>query len=95
MFFAALVGGQPSKVYATKFVLRDPEGASIAESVGPDVPFTTQIKRVNLPIALKPLSDASDIIKGPGKYRMEVVIQDEPIGSAEFEIIPAPQQPGI
>lgn len=85
-----LVGGQPSRVYATKIRIRDPHDRVILDKPFIDVPFTTQIKRANLWAPLTHFSDATDIIKETGQYHVDLMIEGEPIGTADLEVLQAP-----
>jgi hypothetical protein len=92
-FVAILVGGRPGKVYTTKLRFSDlTSGQVLAEKEGHDMPFTTQIKRINYPVPLASLSDSKDIVKQAGKYKMDLLIEEEVVATAELEIIAAPAQ---
>lgn len=91
-FITILVGGQPGKVYSTKLRFLDPSGSTLFERAGSDVPFTTQIKRVNYSEVLQGFSNSKDAIKQAGRYRCELLIDNECVAGADLDIVKAPQQ---
>lgn len=91
IFAVVLVGGQPGQIYTPTVRLRDPAGEVILEKSGIDIPFTTQITRINYAQALQMLSDGAEIIKGPGRYTMDFLIKGDVITSAELNVHPAPK----
>lgn len=66
-FVVILVGGQPGTVYTTRIVMKRSKSKEVvADAAGPDLPFTSQIRRINLAWPLSAVSKATDAIKGAG-----------------------------
>jgi hypothetical protein len=90
---AIVVGGRPGTIYSTKFQLL--EGATIlGEFRGADIPFTTQIKRVNIIQNLAEMNKGEPIIQHEGTYTLRLLINDQPTADTEFEIRRIPPPPG-
>lgn len=90
---AILLGGMG--IYTTRFRLSGPDGEEIATANGPDVPFTTQIKRSNLIFPLTSIT-ADPVVKSAGLYRIDLLVRDITIASTPLDIIAlAAPPPGI
>jgi len=87
LFVTVLVGGQPGRVYTPHLRFLDPAGKAIAEQSGVDIPFTTQIKRVNYTHQVNQMAGSSDIVQRAGVYKMEMLIDKERVAIADLEII--------
>lgn len=87
-FVVVLVGGQPGRIYTTKMKLSIGGGPNtlVREVNGPDVPFTSQIKRANIAFGLLHFGKDKDLVKGPGTLRCELWIEGEMIAHADLEI---------
>ncbi len=91
---AIIVGGQPGKIYGTTFQLLD--GSDLIGQVrGPDIPFTTQIKRVNITANLAEMNGGAAIIQHEGIYTVRLLINDEAIADTDFEIRRVPPPSGM
>jgi len=86
VFAAILVGGQPGRIYTTRLRMKGPNGATISEVAGPDIPFTSQWKRVNIAWSLQAISSDPEAIKSAGKYVVELISSDVAIARAEIDI---------
>jgi hypothetical protein len=89
---AILIGGRPGTVYSTKFQFLDPKGKIVGEVHGHDVPFTTQIKRVNV------IQNLSEIIQGqkiekPGTFTIRLLVNGHVVGDTDLEIQKLPSSP--
>jgi hypothetical protein len=89
-FVSILVGGQPSRIYTTKLRVRDGSNQIIFEGTGPDIPFTTQIKRANVGLGVNNVGAPPGLIRGPGRYTFELIVEEEPVSSATLDIGQAP-----
>jgi len=87
---AILLGG--IGIYATKFRLTGPDGREIAVTNGPDVPFTTQIKRSNLIVPLTSIS-AEPVVASAGLYYIDLLIREQTIASTPLDIVALPAPP--
>jgi hypothetical protein len=94
---AVLVGGKPGTVYPTKFQVRGPSETVIGACNGSDIPFTTQIFRVNLLQQIQQIS-AEPIVTTEGTYNFDLIIQGEVIATTPLLIrripLPSTAQPG-
>jgi hypothetical protein len=93
-FVTILTGGMPGKVYTTKYRVLGPDGQEVGASAGPDVPFTTQIRRINLYVPAHGIT-AQPIVTGPGAYTFELYVSDELVATAaiDFLRVPPPLDP--
>lgn len=85
-----LINGRPKTVYSTSWSLIDPTGAEIGRIPGPDAPFTTQIKRVNVFIPIQQIAPNYKV-SGPGRYLVRLDVAGEPVGESELMIIQIPK----
>jgi hypothetical protein len=88
---AIVVGGRPGTIYGTKFQLLEGDEL-IGEARGPEIPFTTQIKRVNITMNLAEMNGGAAIIQHEGMYTVRLLVNDQPIADTDFEIrrVPPP-----
>jgi hypothetical protein len=87
---AVLVGGLG--IYATEFRVIGPDGRELARKPGPDVAFTTQIKRFNLTIPVAAIT-AEPIVTAPGTYTIDLFVRDTRVASTPIEIAVLPGAP--
>lgn len=91
---AMVTGGQPGKIYSTRLRAYDHAGKLVGDIAGPDLPFTTQIKRANINYGLQQIT-AEPIVTKEGTYKFEFVIE-EVLATAALEIQRVPQPlPGL
>lgn len=81
----SLVGGQPARVYSTRWILKDRNRNKLAEAPGHDVPFTTQIKRVNLIQGLHQITTA-EVVTEPSLFYVALSIDGSEVAEADLEI---------
>ena len=77
--------GRPGTIYTTKWRLLGPDRATIAEVPGPDLPFTTQIKRINVIIQLRKITEERVITK-PATYTIQFYVNSELAGETTLPI---------
>jgi hypothetical protein len=79
-----LVGGRPGTVYSTKFRATY-RGQVIGEGAGPDAPFTTQIKRVNVLQAIQSIAPGP-VITEPGTVSFSLLVNGTEIASTSLNV---------
>lgn len=85
-----LINGRPKTVYSTSWSLIDPTGNEVGRLAGPDAPFTTQIKRVNVFIPVLHIAPGY-IVKAPGRFIVRLDVSGELVGETELMIIEIPK----
>lgn len=88
-----LVGGRPKTVYSTEWSLLDMEGKEVGKIAGPDAPFTTQIRRVNMFTQLGTIAPGYQVT-GPGRLVVRLSVSGTIVGETDLTIFAVPKPIG-
>ncbi len=87
-----LTGGRPKTVYSTEWGLIDPTDSEVGRIAGPDAPFTSQIRRVNMFTQIQAIAPSYQV-KQPGRFIVRLYVQGEEVGETDFTIQRSPKPP--
>jgi len=94
MLIAVMVGGQPGHIYTPRIRVMGPNNQQLGRAQAADMPFTTQIERVNLMMPVKQIS-AEPIVTEPGTYTFEMLVEDQVVARTPLKIVRVPQPPQL